>query len=112
KHGLRYSSDERPDITSRIPLACWCPGAESNHRHGDFQSPESRREERGSVWGRPSSTLQDLSRQVRRSTVMHGSSANSTAAGDKLTMETMDVPEQANDWAEIGRASCRERRSE
>jgi len=30
---------------------------------------------------------------------MHGSSANSTAAGDKLTMETMDVPEQANDWA-------------
>jgi len=30
---------------------------------------------------------------------MHGPSPNSTAAGDKLTMETMDVPGQANDWA-------------
>jgi hypothetical protein len=25
--------------TCAVPSACWCPGAESNHRHGDFQSP-------------------------------------------------------------------------
>src|SRR5882762_5583374 len=28
-----------PRSMSVISLHCWCPGAESNHRHGDFQSP-------------------------------------------------------------------------
>ena len=52
----------------------------------DFQSLSAPPRKRASLWGRPSSTCQDPSRQVRRSTVMHGSSANSTAAGDTLTM--------------------------
>ncbi len=39
KHGLRYSSDRSVERTCLILVTCWCPGAESNHRHGDFQSP-------------------------------------------------------------------------
>ncbi len=66
---LERSARERSGEISR---GCWCPGAESNHRHGDFQSLEARREERASLWGRSSGTPQDPSRQVRRSTVMHG----------------------------------------
>ena len=33
---LERSARERSGEISR---GCWCPGAESNHRHGDFQSP-------------------------------------------------------------------------
>ena len=38
KHGLRYSSDRWSHVPSIISRCYWCPGAESNHRHGDFQS--------------------------------------------------------------------------
>jgi hypothetical protein len=63
--------------TNVIQADNWCPGAESNHRHGDFQTPEARRKERASFCGRPSSTSRDPSRQVRRSTLMHGRSMHS-----------------------------------
>jgi len=29
---------DRLDTLERLTLRNWCPGAESNHRHGDFQS--------------------------------------------------------------------------
>src|SRR2546425_13040810 len=30
---------DRLDTLEQLTLRNWCPGAESNHRHGDFQSP-------------------------------------------------------------------------
>ena len=71
---------DRLDTLEPLTLRNWCPGAESNHRHGDFQSLEAPRRVRVSLWGRPSSTPQDPSNQVRRSTVMHGPGSAISAA--------------------------------
>src|SRR3984893_1867483 len=70
----------------------WCPGAESNHRHGDFQSlldPLSR------VRFALGTSVKHPSRPVKAGTPKHGharSFANSTAAGDKLAMGPRWMP--------------------
>src|SRR5438874_1589302 len=59
-----------------------CPGAESNHRHGDFQSLQTRRDElRFPLW----TSAKHTPRPVKVGTPKHGHARSSatTAAGDE-----------------------------
>src|SRR5712664_4644119 len=74
---------------------CKCAklGAQGRNRTTDtgifspFKAPLA---SRFSLWGRPSSTSQDPSSQVRRSTVMHGHSETTTQTATPLTKKPSD----------------------
>jgi len=56
----------------------WCPGAESNHRHGDFQSLSAPRRKRASLLG---TSVKHVPRPVKAGTPKHGHARSAHLAG-------------------------------
>src|SRR4030088_2065234 len=86
-HQLEPKSTEFPDTLDTLEpptLQNWCPGAESNHRHGDFQSPALPTELPGRGAGRGRMPRVRGRRQALRR-AMSGALAHAAQVGNRVS---------------------------
>ena len=90
-----------PDKDARIFMLCWCPGAESNHRHADFQSAALPTE-------LPRLRFQPIALRCRLSCVLNRSRIGlSTTGPEKITTTRLTGPDALKSRAAYSQPASR-----